>query len=191
MITRNPGDPIFNSAINISLTCFGSSVFSIYADCTSADAANRVQVTGISVVEQCTAITPELEVTSLDDCGNITIPNCDGTSNPTTYSILAGSEHIINVCSGGDGPLPANVGEYVIQAASVSCCDCKLYQVLVSTPLDIYYTSCNQTIDVITVPTGSQGVTVCAVEGSIWPVNKIDNLEIISITEVGTCIPNP
>jgi hypothetical protein len=56
----------------------------------------------------------------------------------------------------------------------------------------MYYTSCNnQAIDVISVESGIIGVTVCAAENSVWPVNKDDNAEILSITDVGSCTENP
>jgi hypothetical protein len=74
----------------------------------------------------------------------------------------------------------------------VSCCDCRLYQIVVRNPIDMYYTSCNnQAIDVISVESGIIGVTVCAAENSVWPVNKDDNAEILSITDVGSCTENP
>jgi hypothetical protein len=71
----------------------------------------------------------------------------------------------------------------------VSCCECLLYNVIVRNPIDIHYTNCNQTIDTVSVEPGVTGITVCAIRDCVWPVNKLDNTEILAITEVGDCIP--
>jgi hypothetical protein len=69
----------------------------------------------------------------------------------------------------------------------VSCCDCKSYQVIVRNPIDIYYTDCNQIVQQISVEAGAQGATICGVLGSIFPVNKEDNSEILVVTLLGDC----
>lgn len=339
MITRNAGDPDFDSGFTTSLVCSGTSEFSIYGDSSTNDPGNTISFTRVSVREVGEAINPDLEVTYLDDCGTFTVPDCDGTANPTTYGILGTPQYSINVCSGGAGPVGAKytitpnptygglgpelllnntfetsvddwtqdlsltvswssnyggsaqfgaadsvagisqdvltVGQeytvdidltiifdgdctpeleaftrFTIYAGTatygplnfsgsesfnfnitctdnptfrieawdpegctatdiltpqmycsyvsvkevgdpipVSCCDCVLYNVIVRNPIDIYYTNCNQTIDTVSVESGAIGITVCAVRGSIWPVNKLDNVEILAITEVGDCIP--
>jgi len=183
---QNPG-PIFNGLITATLPCVGTNEFSIYVSSTTPSIASRVEIYNVSVVQQCTVIEPDIEVTALDDCGTFTVPNCDGTDNPITYELLGNPDFSINVCAGGTGP---DAPKYDVVPSIVSCCDCRLYQVIVNSEIDIYYTDCNQTIDVVTVQTGLQGVTVCAIPDSIFTVNKLDRLEIISITEVGTCIPN-
>lgn len=43
-------------------------------------------------------------ITSVDDCGTFTIPDCDGTANPTTYQLWGGAQYAINLCAGGAGP---------------------------------------------------------------------------------------
>ena len=122
-------------------------------------------------------------------CGTFTVPDCNGENDGTEYELRYGlpfSEGIY-VCSGGDGPVAPG---YNVQGpgGTPSCCICKSYNIIVSSDIDIYYTSCNQTIDVVTVQTGALGVTVCSIPESIWPVNKTDNDFIVSITEVGDCI---
>jgi hypothetical protein len=73
-----------------------------------------------------------------------------------------------------------------------SCCNCRLYNVTVDDPIDIYYTSCNgQGIEIVSVEPGAIGVTVCAIEGSVWPVIPKDNDEILAINDVGECTENP
>jgi len=319
--------PLFTGTITATLPCIGTSEFSIYVESSTAETPSaRVQVTNVSVTQECTVIEADAEVTLLEDCGTFTVPNCDGTDNPITYELLGNAAYGVNVCAGSSpdapnyvvtaasepygpelldtnpfndsnfsdsgnivwgppstcdftvpsvsvpgwdplvpifpsngtiqsppfleigaqyrvlyttytdnppnktvrwtaGGLPIDVTvqnglstdvQIFIQANStsltalifenqfdvclyitsirkvltqVSCCDCRLYQVLVNTEIDIYYTDCNQTIDTVTVQTGLQGVTVCAIPNSIFTVNKLDRLEIISITEVGTCIP--
>jgi hypothetical protein len=104
MITKNAGDPDYDAPLTITLQCFGSGVFSIYGDSTSTSVDNRSGFTRVSVVELCTAIDPELQVTALDDCGTFTVTDCDGTANPTEYQLLGGEQYAINVCSGGTGP---------------------------------------------------------------------------------------
>jgi hypothetical protein len=306
MITRNSGDPDFDGPLSITLTCFGSTIFSIYADSSTTDPDNTARLTAVSVIELCEVIEPELEITLRDNCGTFTLSNCDGSADPTEYEIQGTAPYAINVCSGGAGPvgakynitenaiaLPGNIcfnlgieafgpytcsispagtyngknyyimvapdcvtpyssqiapevwtvwystgngyvnqwvlsealnqylyvqnylpvssspnfplGNWVIGPESgaidisstdtncqVSCCDCRLYQIVVRNPIDMYYTSCNnQAIDVISVESGIIGVTVCAAENSVWPVNKDDNAEILSITDVGSCTENP
>jgi hypothetical protein len=46
----------------------------------------------------------QAQVTALDDCGTFTVPNCDGTDNPTEYELWGGPQYAINVCAGGAGP---------------------------------------------------------------------------------------
>ena len=70
----------------------------------------------------------------------------------------------------------------------VSCCDCKSYNVIVRNPIDIYYTDCSQTIQQVSVEAGGQGITICGVLGSIFPVNKDDNAEILAIDLLGDCV---
>ena len=104
MITKNSGDPDFDGPLSITLTCFGSSVFSIYADSITTDPLNTARLTAVSVVELCDIVDPEL-VASLDDCATFTISNCDGSNNPTEYQIQGTAPYAINVCSGGTGPV--------------------------------------------------------------------------------------
>lgn len=121
------------------------------------------------------------------DCGKFTVPNCYGEDDGTEYELRYGFpfQEVIRVCSGGDGPVGPG---YLIQFGAPSCCICKLYNIVVDTDIDVYYTNCNQTIDIVTVQAGALGVTVCAVEESVWPVNKADHAFILSITETGDCI---
>lgn len=124
------------------------------------------------------------------DCGKFTVPNCNGEDDGTEYELQSdpGSVTFTRVCS-DQGPGPTGTG-YVISAdAESQCCTCKLYNIIVRNPIDMYYTDCNQTIDIISVESGAIGVTVCAVPDGVWPVNKLDNAEILAITEVGDCIP--
>ena len=187
-ILRFSTDPIYTTPISVTLTCVGSSSFNIYAYSTDISNVARINFSDVSVIEVCTVIDPVLEVSVLDDCGTFTVPNCDGTANATQYGILGGPDYVINVCAGDAGPVGP---KYYIQAEvpGTSCCECKLYNVVVRNPIDIYYTNCNQTIDVVSVEAGAIGVTVCAIPGSVWPANKLDNVEILAITEVGDCIP--
>jgi len=104
MITINSGDPDFDGPLSITLTCFGSNVFSIYADSLTTDPLNLARLTAVSVVELCEAVNPELEVASLDGCGPFIVPNCDGSDNPVQYEIRGTPQYAINVCSGGVGP---------------------------------------------------------------------------------------
>jgi hypothetical protein len=172
----------------VTLPCVGSTSFNIYAYTTDGAAA-IMDFSDVSVIEICTIVDPDLEVTALDTCGTFTVPGCSETPNPTTYELRGGSESVneIRVCTPDPGPIGP---KYDIQAGGgFSCCVCKLYNVIVRNPIDIYYTDCFQTIDVISVESGIIGVTICAVENSVWPVNVIDNSEILSITEVGDCTP--
>lgn len=191
IITKNAGDPDYDGPLIITLVCSGSTEFSIYGDSSTTDVLNRVTVTAVSVTESCEAIVPEFEIAQLDDCGTFTVPNCNGVENPTQYAILGAPEYAINVCAGGEGPEALVGGKYNItpEPAGVSCCECKLYNIIVRNPIDVYYTDCNQTIDIVSVEPGVIGVTVCAITGSVWPANKLDNAEILAITEVGDCIP--
>jgi hypothetical protein len=302
-ILRFPSDPLYTTPIFVTLTCVGSTSFNIYAYTTAITAASRMTFSDVSVIEVCTVIDPELEVSLLDDCGTFTVPNCDGTANATQYGILGGLDYAVNVCAGGAGPIGAKynitenaialpgdicfnlgteafglytcsispagtyngknyylmvapdcvtpydafiapnawtvwystgngyvnqwvlseglnqyvyvqwylpvssspnfpLGNWVIGPDSGvidllstdtncqgSCCNCKLYNVVVRNPIDIYYTDCNQTIDIVSVEPGIIGITVCAIPGSVWPANKLDTPEILAITEVGDCIP--
>lgn len=47
----------------------------------------------------------QAQVTALDDCGTFTVPNCDGTDNPTEYELWGGPQYAINVCAGNFGPV--------------------------------------------------------------------------------------
>lgn len=114
MISINSGDPDFDAPLSITLTCFGSSVFSIYADSSTTDPLNRASLTAVSVIEICDIIDPELEIISLNDCGQFLVPNCDGSDNPTEYEIQGTPQYSINVCSGGTGPVAASAGKYNI-----------------------------------------------------------------------------
>jgi hypothetical protein len=186
MITRNAGDPDYDGPLSITLTCSGSSVFSIYADSSTTDPLNRVTVTAVSVIEVCEIINPNLQVTSVDGCGTFTVPNCEGIDNPIIYELRGGPQYAINVCSGGTGPEGA---KYVItpDPVDVSCCDCIQYNIVVRNPIDIYYTDCTQTIVSASVEAGALGFTFCAIPNSIWPVNTFGNDEILGITELGNC----
>jgi hypothetical protein len=192
MITRNTGDPAYNAGVTTTLTCVGTTALSIYADSVTTNPSNYVNFNNISVVELCTAVAPELEVDTLESCGTFTVPDCSGTSDGTTYALRGGDLSIssVTICSGGSGPIGA---KYIIAPDSeASCCNCRLYNVVVANPIDIYYTSCNgQGIEVVSVEAGAIGVTVCAIEGSVWPVNSEDNAEILVINDVGECTENP
>jgi hypothetical protein len=184
MITRNAGDPDFDGPLSITLTCFGSTIFSIYADSSTTDPLNTARLTAVSVIELCEVIDPELEITQRDNCGTFTLPNCDGSDNPTEYEIQGTAPYAINVCAGGVGPVGA---KYTItpNPVDVSCCDCVKYDVIntdiIETPIDFYYTSCeNQSIVSSSIPS-QQTIQVCAVRSSIWPVATKDNqfLEVV------------
>jgi hypothetical protein len=182
-------DPIYTTPISVTLTCVGSTSFNIYAYSTDISNVARVNFSDVSVIEICTAVDPDLEVTDLDKCGTFTVPGCSETPNPTVYEIWGGSASVnsIYVCTPDPGPVGP---KYNIQAESgVSCCSCKLYNVIVRNPIDVYYTDCFQTIDIISVEAGATGVTICAIENSVWPANPADNAEILAITEVGDCTP--
>lgn len=150
---------------------------------------NRVLFNTIYPMVECNSYT--IECQDPVDCGTFTVPNCSGDDDGTEYELRSdpGSVALINVCSQAEtGPIGPG---YSIQLNNVSvCCTCKLYNIVVSSDIDVYYTDCNQAIDVVTVQTGPLGVTVCAVAESVWPVNKTDNDFIVSITETGDCIPN-
>lgn len=189
-----PAGPTNTTPISISLTCTGNTEFSVYAFASigANSPTDIIEISDISVTEACTIILPEFEVISLDDCGPFTLSDCAGNPDPQTYELRGGSLSIntIGVCSGGAGP---SGGKYIVTPdPGIDCCNCRLYNILVSQPISIYYTSCNnQTIEIVSVPTGSIGVTVCATETSVWPVNKEDNDKIIVINDVGTCTENP
>lgn len=125
------------------------------------------------------------------DCGKFTVPNCNGEDDGTEYELRSdlGSVSFTRVCSDlGAGPV--GIGYIISQDAESICCTCKLYNIIVSSDIDVYYTDCNQTIDIITVQADALGVTLCAIPDGVWPVNKTDNDFIVSITETGDCIPN-
>ena len=188
-VFRTFTDPVYTTPISVTLTCVGSTSFNIYAYTTDASPAARLDFSDVSVIEICTVIDPELEVTDIDKCGTFTIPGCGETPNPNLYEIWGGSASVnsIYVCSPDPGPVGP---KYDIQAEpGISCCACKLYNIIVRNPIDMYYTDCFQTIDIISVEAGVIGVTVCAIENSVWPANPLDNAEILSITEVGDCTP--
>ena len=186
--TQLPG-PDFIGFVTTTLTCTGTSEFSIYIYSDVPQLTVPLfTVDNVSVIEICNAITPDLEVTSLTNCGTFTVPQCDGTSDPTTYELLAGPQYAINVCAGGSGP-DAPAYTIIPNPVGISCCDCKSYNIVVRNPIDVYYTSCNQTIDIVSVEAGALGATVCAVTDSVWPVNPAENEEILAITEVGDCTP--
>jgi hypothetical protein len=157
--------------------------------CCSDINSNQNKVLFVTPFPETTPCTSYFVECSDPDCGTFTVTDCNGEDDGTEYELRSdpGSVTYISVCSGGDGPIGAG---YSITFAETSCCVCKLYQVTVISPIDIYYTDCNQTIDVISVSDDPVGVTVCAAENSVWPVNKTDNDFILSITEVGDCIPN-
>lgn len=186
-----PAGPILSTSISVTLTCIGTSEFSIYgfADGASSSPLDRIRVDNISVVEICTPVNPELEIGFLDDCGTFTVPQCNGDSNPTQYDIFGTPEYAINVCSGGAGPIAGVGGKYNItpNPPGVSCCDCIEYNIVVRNPIDIYYTDCDQNIVTASVEAGAAGLTICGVLDSIFPVIKTDNSEILAITNLGSC----
>ena len=301
MITRNSGDPDFDGPLSITLTCFGSTIFSIYADSSTTDSLNLARLTAVSVIELCEVIEPELDITFLDGCGPFIIPNCDGSANPTQYEIQGTPEYAINVCAGGDGPsailgklnitpnpepIPGNicfnlgteafglytcsispagthngknyylmvapdcvtpydaliapnvwtvwystgngyVGQWVLSEGldqyiyvqwylpvssspdlplgnwvigpdsgaidlvstdtncQVSCCNCVKYEVIntdiIETPIDFYYTSCEDQSVVAASINSQETIQICAVRSSVWPVATKDNqfLEVV------------
>ncbi len=191
-ILRLPTDPLYTTPITVTLTCTGSTSFNIYAYTTAIDAGSIMRFTDVSVVELCTAENPVIEITALDECATFVVPDCDGTANPQTYALRGGSASVntITVCSGGTGPTGA---KYLIAPdPGADCCNCRLYNIIVRNPIDMYYTSCNnQAIEVVSVESGIIGITVCAAENSVWPVNKADNAEILVINDVGSCTENP
>jgi hypothetical protein len=352
MITINAGDPNYDAPLSITLTCLGSTEFSIYGDSSTVDPLNRVALTAVSVVEICDAVEPDVQVTSLESCGTFRVPDCAGNPQQTQYALRGGSLSVnkIIVCSGNPGPIGAKYdivpngtvpvtpgeclntngeftpctagwttatvsdhtwkcltavstpapmssdsagftgpafdpaiticqgtiaqnglivpgneyevtfdlliedtpclnGSYVqvnlggvastvystpgyypgltfsaiatnsnffftgyqdcknvvdfrnmyidnvclrLIGTPSSCCDCKLYNIIVRNPIDVYYTSCNgQGIEIVSVEAGAIGVTVCAIEGSVWPANPDDNAEILAINDVGICTENP
>lgn len=186
-IFRLSTDPVYTTPISVTLTCVGSNTFSIFAYTTDITANARIDFSDVSVIEVCEAVDPEIELV-LEDCGTFTVPNCDGTDNPTEYELLGAPEYAVNVCAGGDGP---DGPKYIVtpNPPDVSCCECRLYKVTVRNPMDIYYTDCNQSIDVISVESGTIGVTICAIPGSIWAVDRLETAQILAITDVGDCIP--
>jgi hypothetical protein len=186
--TQLPG-PAFNGTLTTTLTCTGTSEFSIYVYSDVPEITTLFTLDDISVIEICTAVDPDLEVTAIDRCGTFIVPGCSDPSNPTTYELWGGSQSVntIYVCSPDPGPVAP---KYTVQAEpGISCCACKLYNIIVRNPIDMYYTDCFQTIDIISVEAGIIGVTVCAIENSVWPANPADNAEILAITEVGDCTP--
>jgi hypothetical protein len=176
MIELNSGDPDYDGPLSIILTCFGSTVFSIYGDSTTTDVLNKVAVTEVSVIELCDAVLPEVEVSMVDDCGTFTVPNCDGTANPATYQLWGGSQYAINVCAGGSGP---EAVKYTVTPGVVSCCNCVKYDVintaLTGDPIDFYYTNCqDQTITSAAIAPGDT-ITICAVPNSVWVADVANN----------------
>jgi hypothetical protein len=177
MITRNVGDPDFDGPLSISLTCFGSAVFSIYADSSTTDPLNTARLTAVSVIELCEVIEPELEITLRDNCGTFTLPNCDGSNNPVEYEIQGTAPYAINVCSGGAGPVGA---KYSItpNPIDVSCCDCVKYEVIntaLTDPIEFYYTDClTQVITTQSIDAGDT-IEICAVRNSVWPADPNNN----------------
>lgn len=177
MITRNVGDPDFDGPLSITLTCFGSAVFSIYADSSTTDPLNTARLTEVSVVELCEVIEPELEITLRDNCGTFTLPNCDGSDNPTEYEIQGTPAYAINVCSGGAGPVGA---KYTItpNPIDVSCCDCIKYDVIntdIANSIEFYYTDClTQVITTQSIDAGDT-LEICAVRNSVWPADPNNN----------------
>jgi len=172
--------------------CVESTIVSGYIQpcCSDIDSnQNRVFFNTIYPMVECNSY--RIECLDPLGCGTFTVPNCNGEDDGTEYELRYGLpfSESFSVCSGGDGPVAPG---YNVQGPEgiPSCCTCKLYNIVVSSDIDIYYTSCNRTIDVVTVQTGALGVTVCAIPESIWPVNKDDNAFIISITETGDCIIN-
>jgi hypothetical protein len=130
--------------------------------------------------------TATADVTELNDCGVFTVPNCDGTEDLREYSLLGGPAYAVNLCSGGGGFAGT---EYTLiqNPVGVSCCDCIQYNVVVRNPVDIYFTDCNQNIILASVEAGALGLTFCAIPNSVWPANKLDNSEILAITNLGNC----
>jgi len=177
MITKNFGDPDFDGPLSITLTCFGSNVFSIYADSSTADPLNTARLTAVSVVELCEVIDPDLQVTEVGNCGTFTLPDCDGTANPTTYQLWGGSQYAINVCAGLPGP---EGFKYTItpNPVDVSCCDCRKYDIIntgLTDAFDYNYVDCvDQTIKTVTIQ-AQETQQVCAVVSGIWPVDPINN----------------
>jgi hypothetical protein len=177
MITRNSGDPDFDGPLSITLTCFGSTIFSIYADSSTTDPANTVRLTAVSVIELCEVIEPELEITLLDNCGTFTLSDCEGLADPTEYEIQGTAPYAINVCSGGAGPVGA---KYSItpNPIGVSCCDCVKYDVIntgIASAIEFYYTDClTQVITTQSIDAGDT-IEVCSVRNSIWPTDPNNN----------------
>ena len=178
MITRNVGDPDFDGPLSVTLTCFGSTIFSIYADSTTTDPLNTARLTAVSVIELCEVIEPELEITLRDNCGTFTLSNCDGSADPIEYEIQGTPLYAINVCSGGAGPVGA---KYTItpNPIDVSCCDCVKYEVintaLSGSPIEFYYTDCLTQVLTSQSINPSNTIQVCAVRNSVWPADPNNN----------------
>jgi len=175
VIELNSGDPDYDGPLSITLTCFGSTVFSIYGDSTTTDVLNKVAVTEVSVIELCDTVLPQIEVSSVDDCGTFTVPDCQGNNNGQTYQLWGGSQYAINVCAGGDGP---EAFKYTVTPGVISCCDCVKYDVIntaLTDAFDYWYVDClDQTIKVSTIE-AQETQQVCAVASSVWPANPVNN----------------
>jgi len=122
-------------------------------------------------------IPAEAIVTAVENCGTFTVPDCDGTANPTTYELRGGADYAINVCSGGTPDAP----NYSIKSSLVSCCNCVKYEVKNTAAIlfDYYYVDCiDQTIKLATLSANSTE-EICAVEGGVWVVNPTDNPDFV------------
>lgn len=188
-----PAGPTNTTPISITLTCTGNSEFSVYAFASigANSPTDIIEISDISVVETCIAELPEFTFL-LDECPSFVIPDCAGNPTGAVYELRGGSLSLntINVCSGGVGPTGNKY--FISPNPTGDCCNCFLYNVLVTDPMDIYYTSCNnQVVELVSVQPGPIGVTVCASENSVWPVNKEDNDKIVVINDVGICERNP
>jgi hypothetical protein len=173
-----PAGVAFLDNISFTLPCIGTSEFSIYVYSDVVEGPGAfIDIDNISVTETCIAINPDLQVTALTNCGTFTVPNCDGTANPTTYELSGGPQYAINVCSGGSGPEGL---KYTItpNPVDVSCCDCVKYDVTNTALTDSFeynYVDClDQTIKTATIQ-AQETQQVCAVVSSIWPVDLTNN----------------
>jgi hypothetical protein len=104
IIELNDGDTDYDGPLTVTLTAFAGVNFTIYGDSSTNDPLNQVSITEVSVIELCDAVLPQIEVSSVDDCGAFTVPDCNGDNNPAQYQLWGGPQYAINVCAGGAGP---------------------------------------------------------------------------------------
>lgn len=172
-----------SQSFTFTITCAGNTNFRI--ECIDPeDCVLGMYCSYVSVVDVIEGLPATAEVTAVADCGTFTLPDCDGTANPTTYQLWGGELYAINVCAGGTGP---EAFKYTVTpnptyddpAIPVSCCDCVKYDIinteLTGDPIEFYYTDCiDQTIKLSTIDP-QDTIQICAVRSSIWVSNPSTN----------------